>query len=60
MPNYKKMYHTLLNKIADVIVDLQEVQRQTEEMYIDTEEQIVELILLENGKEDSISATLLK
>lgn len=44
MPNYKEMYFELFNKITDVIIDLQEVQKKTEEMYLNSEElQIIEL-----------------
>lgn len=55
MPDYQKMYHVLFNKITDVISELQSVQRQTEELYITSEEQIIELNVLENEKEDSVS-----
>lgn len=34
MPNYKKMYLKLFNRITDVIAELQEIQQTTEEMYI--------------------------
>ncbi|WP_313529150.1 hypothetical protein [Anaerotignum sp.] len=34
MSDYKDMYFLLLNKITDVIQDLQEIQQQAEEMYI--------------------------
>ncbi len=34
MDKYEEMYKTLFNKITDVIEDLKEVQKQTEEMYI--------------------------
>jgi len=38
------MYFELFNKITDVIIELQEVQRKTEEMYLNSEEpQIIEL-----------------
>lgn len=43
MADYKKMYHILFNKITDITAELQEVQRQVEEIYIDSEEKIVEL-----------------
>jgi len=38
MDDYKKMYFHLFNKITVIINDLQEVQQQTEEMYIQQEE----------------------
>ncbi|AGA68297.1 hypothetical protein Desdi_0772 [Desulfitobacterium dichloroeliminans LMG P-21439] len=34
MTNYSEMYLILFNKITDIIEELQNVQRQTEEMYI--------------------------
>lgn len=55
MPDYQKMYHVLFNKITDVIGELQSIQRQTEEIYISGEEQIIELSIVENEKEDSVS-----
>ena len=38
MADYKKMYTTLFNKITDVIEELQAVQKETEELYIDSPE----------------------
>ncbi|MDD3569620.1 MAG: hypothetical protein PHY44_00765 [Lachnospiraceae bacterium] len=35
MTNYKDMYFLLLNKIIVIIKDLQEIQQQAEEMYIE-------------------------
>ncbi|WP_293008879.1 MULTISPECIES: hypothetical protein [unclassified Oscillibacter] len=55
MPDYQKMYHVLFNKITDVIGELESIQRQTEEIYISGEEQIIELSIVENKKEDSVS-----
>lgn len=37
MINYSEMYHILFNKITDIIEELQEIQRQTEEMYIQSQ-----------------------
>ncbi len=34
MADYKSMYFELFNKICDIIEELEEVQRKTEEMYI--------------------------
>jgi len=34
----KKMYTILFNKITDVIEELQEVQKETEDLYIDSPE----------------------
>ena len=36
MPDYQKMYAALFNRITDVIGELQEIQQQTEEMYLNT------------------------
>lgn len=55
MPDYQKMYHVLFNKITGVIGELQSVQRQTEELCIVGEEQVIELNVLGNEKEDSVS-----
>ena len=38
MPDYQKLYTTLFNKIIDIIEELQEVQRLTEELYLQSEE----------------------
>ena len=35
MPDYKKLYFELFNKISDIIAELEEIQRKTEEMYMD-------------------------
>ena len=43
MADYKKMYFTLFNKITDVIEDLQEIQLQTEEMFINSSETVIEI-----------------
>ncbi|MFI3313937.1 MAG: hypothetical protein R3Y62_08620 [Eubacteriales bacterium] len=37
MPDYQKMYTTLFNEVTDTIARLQEIQRQTEEMYLKEE-----------------------
>ena len=42
MPDYEKMYFTLFRKISDVIEELEEIQRVTEEIYIDTADNIPE------------------
>lgn len=46
MADYKDMYFLLLNKITDIIKDLQEIQQQAEEMYIVQEESISDTIKL--------------
>lgn len=34
MPDYQALYITLFNKVTDLIEELQDIQRQMEEMYI--------------------------
>ena len=34
MADYKEMYNELFNKVADIIEELKEIQRQMEEKYI--------------------------
>ena len=36
MTDYKSLYYQLFNKITDVIEELQEAQKQAEEMYINS------------------------
>lgn len=36
MPDYESMYHILFNKITDIIEELKDVQRLTEEIYINS------------------------
>lgn len=38
MADYKKMYFTLFNKVTDIIEELQKVQRETEALYINSEQ----------------------
>ena len=38
MTDYKGLYYQLFNKITDVIEELQEAQKQAEEMYINSEQ----------------------
>jgi hypothetical protein len=44
MANYKKMYLELFNKVTVIIKELQEVQRQTERMYIESSESKIILL----------------
>jgi hypothetical protein len=44
MANYKKMYLELFNKVTVIIRELQEVQRQTERMYIESSESKIILL----------------
>ena len=55
MPDYKKMYYILFNKITTIVAELQEAQQHTEELYINAEEAIIELYIQENQKEDTAS-----
>ena len=36
MPNYKKMYFKMFNKVTDIIEELKELQIECEDMYIET------------------------
>ena len=38
MADFEEMYAKLFNKLTDVIEELQQVQRQTEDMYIQSRE----------------------
>ena len=38
MPNYRKMYYTLFNKITDIVEELQQVQQEAEELYLESSE----------------------
>ena len=38
MPDYKTMYAKLFNRITDVVEELQEIQREVEELYIESGE----------------------
>ncbi len=51
MPDYKKMYLTLFNKISDTIEELRQTQAETEEQYLDSVE--ANLHLLQPEKESS-------
>ncbi len=44
MPNYQDMYAALFQRVTAVINELQEVQQQTEEMYISSEPTNIRLI----------------
>ena len=49
MVNYQQMYQILFNKMTDIIEEIQQVQRQTEEMYIHSQNR--ELILVKSGRD---------
>lgn len=51
MPNYKKMYFTLLNAMEDTISILIAAQQKCEDLYCDDNE-IIPLEILEEKKED--------
>jgi hypothetical protein len=38
MPDYKKMYYELFNKITDVIENLKKIQQEAEESYMSDNE----------------------
>ena len=48
MEDYKKMYYKLFNKISGVVEDLQEIQRLTEDIFMNSP--VTQLIVI---KEDS-------
>lgn len=50
MADYQQMYLKLFNKVTDVIEELQQVQRETEELYIQGEEP--ELTVLKPEEDD--------
>lgn len=47
MPDFQEMYYTLFRRVTTAISDLQEAQRQTEEMYISAKP--TELIILDTS-----------
>lgn len=55
MPDYKTMYYKLFNAITDATQILQDAQRETEEMYIESGEtediRKAQLKILSKGKE---------
>lgn len=55
MPNYKKMYYKLFNKITNVIDELQEIQRETQEMYTTCSKAKIVLLNDNNDKKDDES-----
>lgn len=50
MADYQQMYFKLFNKVTDVIEELQQIQRETEELYIKDSEP--DLTVLRPQKED--------
>jgi len=53
MPNYQKMYTELFNKITDIITDLQHVQCDAENVYIDSFSALTEVIEFPRDKKSS-------
>ena len=51
MPDYKKMYATLFNKITNVIEGLKEVQLATEEIYINSSDPPVKIAPADDTEE---------
>lgn len=54
MSDYKMMYHILFNKITDIINELQEIQRLTEEMYMQQDSPSIKLYQIKNKNSDNI------
>ena len=55
LADYKKMYSMLFNKITEVIEQLQEIQKQTEDLFINSpDSQLIEM-KPESGENDSKS-----
>ena len=53
MPDYKKLYHKIFNKVTDVIEELQRLQIETEEEYInslDDERKAIKLVQKDKEK----------
>lgn len=40
MPDYQEMYYKLFNRITDIIEELKEIQKQAEELYIRSENNV--------------------
>lgn len=49
MPDYKKMYLTMFNKVTDVIEELQALQQQVEQIYIESDTGGAKLTALPKG-----------
>jgi len=47
--DYKEMYSILFNKMSDIIEEIQQVQRQTEEMCIHSQDR--EFVLIKSDKD---------
>ena len=54
MPDYKKLYHKMFNKVTDIIEELKELQIETEEEYINSrEDQRKTIKLVQKDKEEN-------
>ncbi len=61
MPDYKKMYHILFNKLTDIVDELQAIQQETEGLYISSKGEFsLTENKAENENEDSVSTIPLK
>ncbi len=49
MPNYQKMYAKLFNQVTDVIEQLQVAQRQTEQIFVESND--LELTIIKQSTE---------
>lgn len=56
MVDYEEMYAKLFNKLTDVIEELQQVQRQTEDMYIQSREGQIILVDRDTDEKKTQSA----
>ncbi|MDA8226464.1 MAG: hypothetical protein M0T74_01945 [Desulfitobacterium hafniense] len=52
MVDYKEMYSILFNKMTDIIEEIQQIQRQTEDMFIDGKDR--EFVLLKSGEDSDL------
>lgn len=52
MENYKEMYYKLFNKITDVIGELQNIQKETEEIFITGESAEIKSEPIDQGRQN--------
>lgn len=50
MPDYQKMYVGLFNKVTDMIEELQQAQRDAEQLYLDSADREPAVLKTEDGK----------
>ena len=53
LEDYKKMYYSLFNKITDVINELQNIQQQTEEIFMTQDKSDVKICIFECEKDNN-------